>query len=153
MAAPLTLCLAEANEQIRQYKLDRQAEPSAFGNSSDGAWDGTPEHGPMLLPIVWLDAAHQGHWRVLWGVHKHPWPLTYIYCFGTASQSRGERTDPAFLFDIRNMPKRFIGRFNLDRDPGCGRKSHRKIITRALADGFDLSAIAEAPADPVGIHA
>lgn len=141
--SPVSLCLAEGNRQIRDYQALRKSKPDEFGNSKDGCWDGTPEIGPMLLPIIWIDGAGKPHWRVLWGVHKHRWPLSYIYCFGTALQSRGERSDPAVLFDIRNLPKIFIGRFDLTRDPGCERKSHRTIIGRALAAGFELAEIAE----------
>lgn len=142
MRSPLQQCLDEANRQIDIYKQERVANPQAFG-SADGFFDGTPEDGPMALPVIWFDPAIRDvRWRVLWGVHKHQWPLTWAYCFGWAKDSRGERTAADLVFDMRDLPKRYIGRFNLDRDPGCARKSHRTILTRAFLDNFDLTTIA-----------
>jgi hypothetical protein len=141
MRSPIQQCIDEANRQIAELRLARLANPDAFG-SRHGCFDQTPEHGPMLLPIVY-ETAEGWRWRVLWGVHKHPWPLTFIYCLGRASDSRGERSDPGLIFDLRKLPKKYLGRFNLDRDPGCARASHRTIIARALADGFDLTTITE----------
>lgn len=138
----LQTCLDEANRQTREYKTTRAANPDPFGHH-DGFMDGTPDHGPMPLPIIYQQG-EDWKWSVIWGVHKHPWPLTYVYCLGMAVDSRGERTALDLQFDIRDMPKKYVGRFILDRDPGCGRNSHRTIIGRALADGFDLKTISAA---------
>lgn len=127
------------NSQCRAYRKMRAASPELFGHSSDGFMDGTPDNGPMGLTLMF---ERDGTWqhRVIWGVHKHPFPLSFIYCIGTACDSRGERTDQALILDIRDMPRKFIGRYKIDRDAGCGRRSHCTILQRALAAGFDLDA-------------
>lgn len=134
-----TLALGAINRQRADYRTLRAEYPEQFG-PFDGAMDGTPELGPMPLPIFW-EAAGDWHWRVLWGIHKHSWALDYSYCLGIASDSRGERTSPQLMFDVRDMPSRYIGRFAINKAPICGRKPHRTIIGRALADSFDLASI------------
>lgn len=129
--------MADVNRQLREYQAARTADPSAFG-SRDGCWDNTPDHGPMPL-ICWEREEPGTRWWILWGVHKHRWPFDYIYCFGNASDSRGELTDPLLTLDVRDLPKKYIGRFRLD-PRRCNRGNHRTIIARALADGFDLHA-------------
>lgn len=122
--------LAEANRQLKEYRARRALNPEQFG-SADGCWDNTPDHGPMALIF---DGG------LVWGMHKHPWPFEYIYCFGKAWDSKGERTDPLLTLDIRDLPGKYIGRFKLDRPSrGCGRNSHRTILARAVADGYDFA--------------
>ena len=130
----------EANRQRRAYRDLRAASPELFGNH-DGYFDNTPEHGPFPIPIAY---ERNGEWRarVIWGVHKYDWAMAFIYCVGTASDSRGERTDPKLVLDIRRLPKKYIGRFQIDKQAGCARRSHVKVFQRALADGLDLVAFA-----------
>lgn len=143
----VSLCLAEVNRQLDDYRVQRVADPARFG-SADGRWDGTPDGGPMPL-MVFFKRGDEWRWRVLWGIHKYEWPLSFWYCIGTAADSRGERTDPALEFDIRELPKSFIGRFDINRSDDCGRKRHVKIIGRALAADFDLASISPAAKPPV----
>lgn len=128
----------EINRQRAQYVADRIAKPKHFGHSSDGCWDGTHETGPACLGLNYKDGRDY-RFRIIWCVHKHPWPFDYIYCIGTASDSRGERTDPNLTLDIRQMPKKYIGRYRLELNDACDRRAHRKVLERALSDGFDLA--------------
>lgn len=140
--SPLGRALAEVNRQLLSYRAMRALKPEDFGHSPDGCWDGTdPQSGPAELMVVYEDASHPNKYRfrIFWMTHKHPWPETYWYCIGEASDSRGERTDRAKLFDIRRLPKKYIGRFKLD-SLKCGRHQHAKILRRALEDGFDFAA-------------
>lgn len=143
MRSPRQLALDDANAQLVEYRAARAAKPSDFGNdNATGQWDGTPDHGPMLVPVIY-QIGQEWRWQVLWGIHKHRWPLSMIYCIGRAIDSRGERTDLTLSLDIRDLPRKYVGRFNLDLADGCGRQRHRTIIGRALADGFDLATIVE----------
>lgn len=141
MPSPLQIALDDVIAQREEYRLARWAKPAFFGNA-DGYFDGTPEDGPM--PVLVLLRVPKWHFRVLWGIHKHAWPMDFIYCSGLAIHSRGERTDPTLQFDIRDLPKQFIGRFKMDHPDGCGRSRHAKVIGRALDAGFDLTTISPA---------
>lgn len=122
--------------QSAEYQARRKATPTLFGNGPDGSWDGTPEYGP--LPFLCFGPEDDRGW-LLWCVHKHPWPLEYIYCFGKAWDSAGERTDPLLTLDVRDLPKQYVGRLKIDAKT-CRSRNHRTIIGRALADGYDLAA-------------
>lgn len=121
--------------QLDEYKSLRASTPEAFGNSLDGAMDGTPETGP--LHVFCFSPDMKQAW-LLWHVHKWPWPLQFWYCFGRASDSRGERTEESLMLDVRDLPEKYIGRLKLDSKTTWF-KNHRKVITRALADGYDLA--------------
>lgn len=128
--------MAEVNRQVDQYRADRAARPDDFGHG-DGCFDGTPEQGPWHLALLYKrDGDYKT--RVLWHVYKYNWPMEYWYCIGTASDSRGERSDMTTQLDIRTLPKKYIGRYKLG---GVNhRNTHIKVLERALADGFDLAA-------------
>jgi hypothetical protein len=138
---PVPAANADIDRQLVDYRAARAAKPEHFGHSPDGAWDGTPEYGPM--PVMLIDTKTFA-WRVMWGIHKHPWPLQFWYCFGEAMDSKGERTDPLLQFDIRTLPKKYIGRFQIEKMNGCERRSHISVLSRAFADGFDFAAHAKA---------
>lgn len=131
--------VAHVNVQGRGYRRRRLENPADFGHA-DGCFDGTPErYGPM--PLICVEREEVGaRWWVLWGMHKHRFPSDYWFCFGNAWDSKGERTDPLLLVDIRTLPKQYIGRFQLHKLGGCGMGKQRAIFTRALADGYDLAA-------------
>lgn len=140
--APMRIALREVNRQLDEYRALRAGNPADFGHSSDGCWDGThPKFGPAEMMVIYCDENHPAKYthRIFWAMHKHPWPETYWYCIGAASDSRGERTDRTKLFDIRQLPKKYIGRFKIDK-LNCGRPQHQKILRRACEDGFDFSA-------------
>ena len=137
---PIRRALEEINAQCTEYRERREANPGQFGNA-DGAWDNThPKWGPGHVIAVWIDSLGY-QYRIFWTVHKHSWALEYHYCFGKAWDSRGERTDLALGFDIRDLPQKYIGRFQLDKMRGCDRRRHATILSRACADGFDFSSI------------
>lgn len=121
--------------QLDEYQAFRATHPAAFGNSPDGAMDGTPETGPLH---VFCFSPDQKQAWLLWHVHKWPWPMQYWYCFGRASDSRGERTDETLMLDVRDLPKQYVGRLKLDSKTTWFR-NHRKAIGAALADGYDLA--------------
>lgn len=131
--------VAHVNVQGRGYRRRRRANPADFGHA-DGCFDSTPESwGPF--PLICFEREELGaRWWVLWGTHKHRFPSEYWFCFGNAWDSKGERTDPFLVVDIRTLPKRYIGRFKLAARSTCGMKAQRTIFTRALADGYDLAA-------------
>ncbi len=137
---PIKEAYDDAMAQLEEYHQRRAENPSHFGNDLFGAWDGTPEKGPT--PLI----CHSGSWMhpagLVWCVHKYTWPLDYIYCFGKAWESRGERTDPLLTIDIRDLPKEFIGRFKLQVTSANGhhRKAHRTVLGRAFAANFDFAA-------------
>ncbi|WP_226019746.1 hypothetical protein [Novosphingobium sp. FKTRR1] len=129
--------LDEARAQADEYRRCRAATPELFGNSADGAMDGTDEKsGPQLLIVSAPD--EKSGW-ILWHVHKWPWPMQYWYCFGKAWDSRGERTNELLMIDVRDIPQRYHGRLKLDSKT-TWHKNARKILGRALADGYDLAA-------------
>lgn len=127
---------ADADAQLAEYRARRAATPTLFGNGPDGAMDGTHESGP--LPFFCFAPDNSRGW-LLWHVHKWPWPLDYIYCIGKAWDSAGERTDPLLTLDVRDLPESYVGRLKIDAKT-CRRRNHRKIIGRALADGYELHA-------------
>lgn len=131
--------LADIDGQLANYRADRAVNPSAYG-PADGCFDGTdPQHGPM--PLALLFKRGDGYdFRVIWGVHKHAWPMDFWYCIGNATDSRGERTAEHLMLDIRDLPKGYIGRYKLEPNERCDRRSHQKVLERALADGFNLEA-------------
>lgn len=134
--------LNERDAQLAEYCALRAASPGLFGNSCDGCWDGTPETGPQccLAYDPAADTRDDCRWWLLWRVYKHAWPLDYIYCIGRASDSRGERTQLLLTLDVRTLPKRYVGRYKLDLGARRDFKPHRVVISRALADGYDLHA-------------
>lgn len=137
---PVKEAYDDAMAQLEEYRQRRADNPANFGHDLFGAWDGTPETGPA--PLI----CHSGLWvhpaGLFWRVYKHAWPLDYIYCFGKAWDSRGERTDPLLTIDIREIPKEFVGRFKLQiTSANCHhRKAHCTVLGRAFAAGFDFAA-------------
>lgn len=127
--------MRERLTQLDDYKAQRAANPAAFGNSADGAMDGTPETGPLS---VFCFSPDQKQGWLLWHVHKWPWPMQFWYCFGRAADSCGERTSEDLMLDVRDLPEKYIGRLKLDAKTRWF-KNHRIVIGRALADGYDLA--------------
>ncbi|WP_298290297.1 hypothetical protein [Novosphingobium sp.] len=127
--SPVQLAL----HQLARYKEHRRLHPELFGHHADGSMDGTPECGPRF--VFAFDNRNRRNPQIytFWSVHKHAWPLQFIYFFGDAIDSRGERTDPAFTIDIRDLGEH-IGTNRILRAE-WGSKSHIEVLTRALAHG------------------
>lgn len=130
--------------QSRQaaYVDHRRRFPSFFGNSADGAMDGTPVTGPAFVfaPYRGEDGKHRI--MTFWSVHKYAWPLQFVYFFGDPIDSRGERTDPDLCLDIRDL-KDAIG-CNRILQANWGSRSHSKVLTRALTHHGLAAKIADA---------
>lgn len=122
-----------AQNQLLHYREHRRLCPSQYGNQPDGSMDGTPESGPaFVIAWDWRARRNPQHY-IFWSVHKHPWPLQFIYCFGNAVDSRGERTDPSLTIDIRDLAEH-IGTNRIAK-ANWGSKSHLEVLTRALTAG------------------
>jgi hypothetical protein len=122
-----------AQNELALYREHRRLAPSQYGNQPDGSMDGTPETGPAFA-FAWdrhnrLKPQHY----IFWSVHKHAWPLQFIYCFGNAVDSRGERTPETLLIDIRDLGEH-IGTNRIAR-ANWGSKSHLEVLSRALTEG------------------
>lgn len=134
--------LQQAKGQQQVYVNHRRLYPSLFGNGSDGSMDGTPETGPSFVLVPWRDQAGQYQIDTFWSVHKHAWPLQFIYFFGQAVDSRGERSAHDLCIDIRDLKKAIGG--NRIRQARWGSKSHIEVLKRALSHHGLASQIAEA---------
>lgn len=126
-----------AQNQLAHYREHRAKYPSLFGNHSDGSMDGTPESGPNFCFAVGKSTGGKGEIYTFWSVHKHAWPMQFLYFFGHPVDSRGERTDPDLTIDIRDLGAA-IGT-NRITQALWGSKSHIEVLRRALTSG-DLSA-------------
>lgn len=131
-----------AQNQLARYREHRSLAPSQYGNHADGSMDGTPETGPSFA-IAWdrRDRRRLRHY-IFWSVHKHTWPLQFVYCFGDAVDSRGERTPETLLIDIRDLSEH-IGT-NRIANAKWGSKSHLEVLSRALTNGDLVDRILEA---------
>lgn len=98
--------------------------------------DGTPESGPNFAFAVGKNALGRPEIFTFWSVHKHAWPMQFLYFFGQAVDSRGERSDPDLTIDIRDLGEH-IGT-NRITQAAWGSKSHIEVLRRALVTG-DLS--------------
>ncbi len=124
--------LARAQNDQQRYQQFRKANPEQFGNHADGSMDGTPETGPSFVFAV--AGRRNPQIYTFWSVHKHAWPLQFIYHFGDVIDCRGERTDPALTIDIRDLGPEIIGTNRILR-ADWGSKSHIEVLSRALAHG------------------
>jgi hypothetical protein len=133
--------LARAQHDQQRYHQFRRHQPELFGHHPDGSMDGTPETGPSF--VFALDRRKRAQIFTFWSVHKHPWPLQFIYHFGDVIDCRGERTDPSLTIDIRDFGPELIGTNRILR-ADWGSKSHIEVLSRALTEGDLADRILEA---------
>lgn len=126
-----------AHSQIAHYRDTRARFPSLFGHHSDGTMDWTPIGGPNYCFATGKNLLGKTEIFTFWSVHKHAWPMQFLYFFGDAVDSRGERTDPDLTIDIRELGAA-IGT-NRITQAMWGSKSHIEVLRRALTKG-DLAA-------------
>lgn len=126
--------LAAAQLDQMRYAQRRIHQPELFGNAADGSMDGTPESGPYFVFACYKDTAGKLQIMPLWSVHKHDWPLQFVYLIGDPVESRGERTPPELMIDIRDLGDA-IGK-NRITNANWGSRSHLEVLTRALGTGL-----------------
>lgn len=122
-----------AQTQLERYREHRKRYPSLFGHHRDGSMDGTPESGPRFVFAVGKGVSGKAEVFTFWSVHKHAWPMQFLYFFGDPIDSRGERTDPDLTIDLRDLGPA-IGSNRISQAM-WGSKSHLEVLRRALANG------------------